>query len=73
MIKEIWVHWVEGFATFDEEDVCRGVYIASSVSQVNGYIDVIGILNSNEESSRSWFRASSFIKLNKNQLDAPLF
>jgi hypothetical protein len=23
--------------------------------------------------SRSWFRASSFIKLNKNQLDAPLF
>jgi hypothetical protein len=25
------------------------------------------------KSSRSWFRASSFIKLNKNQLDAPLF
>jgi hypothetical protein len=24
-------------------------------------------------SSCSWFRASSFIKLNKNQLDAPLF
>jgi hypothetical protein len=24
-------------------------------------------------SSRSWFRASSFIKLSKNQLDAPLF
>jgi hypothetical protein len=23
--------------------------------------------------SRSWFRASSFIKLNKNQLDAPMF
>jgi hypothetical protein len=27
----------------------------------------------NIASSRSWFRASSFIKLNKNQLDAPLF
>jgi hypothetical protein len=25
------------------------------------------------ESSRSWFRASSIIKLNKNQIDAHLF
>jgi primosomal replication protein N len=35
------------------------------------------ILQSTQEehlwSSRSWFRASSFIKLNENQLDAPLF
>jgi hypothetical protein len=29
--------------------------------------------NMNLEFSRLWFRASSFIKLNKNQLDAPLF
>lgn len=49
MIKEVWVHWIKGFVTFDEEDICPVVYIASSVSQVNSNSDVIGILNSNEE------------------------
>ena len=46
MIKEVWIHWVEGFGTFDEDDIYPGVYITSSVSQVNSKRCVIGILNS---------------------------
>jgi hypothetical protein len=41
---------------------------------INNIIDNVNDwFRCNSLSSCSWFRASSFIKLNKNQLDAPLF
>jgi hypothetical protein len=48
-------------------------YVAFSCSPFISPVNYAVSLQRYEDSSRSWFRASSFIKLNKNQLDAPLF
>jgi hypothetical protein len=48
-VAEAWVDLDDGFGIFEKEEIYSGMYITSSMSQVNRKKAVVSILNANED------------------------